>query len=90
VWLGIHKGDDNEFRLLDSVEMVEQNDVGKAFQVFQPFDEFRKNLNGAPNLGRPWGLDGHSFDLFERAMNDANWPITYLHFFEPSESDWCG
>jgi len=78
-WLGIQEWRDDKLRVLNSVEVVEQNHVGKALQVFQTVSKFSENLNGALNLGSSCGLDGHTLDIFERAMDYANWLIVYSH-----------
>jgi hypothetical protein len=78
-WLGIHEGSDGELQLLDLVEMVEQNDVGKAVQVLQPFDKLGQDLDKAPNPGGPCGLDGHSLNILEWAMDCANGLIADVH-----------
>jgi hypothetical protein len=59
--------------------MVQQDDVGEAVQVLQAFGEFGEDLDRASNPGSPCGLDGHTLNVCERAMNHANWPIADFH-----------
>ena len=59
--------------------MIEQDDVGKAFQISQALGEFRRDFDEGLNARSPCGLDRHIFNLFEWAVNDANRPIVHLH-----------
>jgi len=65
--------------------VVDQDDVGEAFDVLQPLGVLREHLDRAGDTLGSGGLYGCSFGFFERGMNDADWPVPYfVHGFIPS------
>ena len=60
------------------MEVIYQNDVRKAFKIFQAFGVFGEYLNYSVNSFSGCGLYRYSFWLFEWGMNDSYWLILYL------------
>jgi hypothetical protein len=65
MWPGIHERDDDEFRVSASVKMIEQNNMGKTLEVFQPIGKFGKDIDGSPSGFRAGWLNGHPFGGLE-------------------------
>jgi len=69
---GIKEGHYSQRRVFNQVKVVEQDDMGKAIEIFYPFDVLGEYLHFAANPISPCGLDGHAFNVFEGAFNKAD------------------
>ena len=69
---GIQEGGYLEAMLLDLVEMVKEDDVGKAVQVFDAFRKFWEDLHLSLNSRPTGGLDWHTFYRLERGVDEAD------------------
>jgi len=58
--------------------MIQENDVGKSFQIFQCWDIFGKYLDRSINAGRNRWLNGSIFRFSKGRPNDANLPVCYI------------
>ena len=63
------------------MEMVQQNDMGEAGEIFQSGMELLKYLNSAHHAVGPGRLNGHALQLCKGRMDDANWCVLDFHVF---------
>jgi len=62
-------------KALHPMEMVEQENMGKTFQVAQAPGEIRVDLDMAGHAQGSHGLHGHAFDVGKGRTQDADGPI---------------
>jgi hypothetical protein len=54
------------------MEGIEQDDMGKAFYVFESCRVFFPDLDGAEDISGTSGLDGHALAVLERCVNGSD------------------
>jgi len=65
----IHEGGDKERESIASVEVINQNDMRKAFEILQSLGELGKHLYRALDAGCSGRLYRCAFSFMERAMD---------------------
>ena len=78
VRLVIHIGLGQQRCALRQMEVVDQDDMREAVNIFQAFRIFREYFNRPGDALATFGLNRRSFGLFERRMNDSDRFVLYL------------
>ncbi len=81
----IEKCGPDEFDGPRPVEMVDEDEVGKHFDIMEAFGIFRKNLHPACRIGPEYALDRRTFLCFIGRVNNSHRieRITFLHLVSP-------
>jgi hypothetical protein len=62
------------------VEMIEQEKMGEAFKILDPFPVGFIDNDPPPDPSGTGGLDGHTSDIFKRGMDKADRTVSHNLF----------
>lgn len=77
--LAVHEWLNLQIEALAAMEMVKQDDVGKAIEILQARTVVLKHLDRARHAGHAGGLNRHALRFRERRMDHANRMEFNLH-----------